>query len=90
MPPSLANRLALSREINDSRPILTRDVFSLTPVSSDALLRIPSSILIVVLICIYMHYLYIYVKTSTPGRRSPVLPDAVRRIMSGPNLTSPG
>jgi hypothetical protein len=34
----------------------------LTPVSSDALLRIPSSILIVVLICIYMHYLYIYVK----------------------------
>lgn len=100
MPPSLANRLALSREISDSRPILTRAVFSLTPVSSDALLRIRSSILIVVLICTYMHYLYIYVKKRmnlieapptapvvslhSQGRR------AARRVLSAEGKLKPG
>src|SRR4030042_3861274 len=61
-PPSLASRLPLSRAISDSSPSLTSCVFSLIPVSSEAFLRISSLILIVVLICIYMHILCIYVK----------------------------
>jgi hypothetical protein len=52
VPPSLANRLPLSRAINASRPSRTREVFSLTPVSRDALSSISSSMFIVVLMCI--------------------------------------
>jgi hypothetical protein len=61
VPPSLASLLALSRAISASRPILTRAVFYLIPVNSEALPRILSSMLIVVLICIMMPFLCISV-----------------------------
>ena len=62
VPPSMASRRLLSRAINASNPRLTRAVFSLIPVSWDAFFKVSSSIFRVVLICIYMHCLYIYVK----------------------------
>jgi len=64
LPPSLASRFALSLAIRYSSPILTSAVFSLTPVSSDALAIRVSSMLIVVLICISMPLLCISVKAS--------------------------
>ena len=60
--PSLANLFALSRDIKASNPRLTKEVFSLIPVSFDALFRSFSSMFNVVLICIYMHKKCIYVK----------------------------
>jgi hypothetical protein len=62
VPASLASRLLLSRAISASNPSLTNWVFSLIPVSSEALFRISSLILIVVLICTYMHNFCICVK----------------------------
>jgi hypothetical protein len=69
VPPSLASRRLLSRAISASNPRLTRAVFSLIPVTWDAFFKISSSIFSVVLICIYMYYLYIYVKR--PDMRCP-------------------
>ncbi len=62
LPPNLASLLLLSREIRASNPSLTNDVFSLIPVNSEALLRIFSSMFMVVLICIDMHEICIPVK----------------------------
>lgn len=62
VPPSSASLLLLSRAIKASKPSLTREVFSLTPVNSEALFSISSSIFSVVLICINMHDLGIHVK----------------------------
>jgi hypothetical protein len=62
LPPSLASRLLLSPAIKDSKPSLTKEVFSLTPVSRDAFSNILSSMLSVVLICINMYQIYIHVK----------------------------
>jgi hypothetical protein len=50
VPPSWASLLLLSREIRDCSPNLTKDVFSLIPVKSEAFLSISSSINNVVLI----------------------------------------
>lgn len=57
--PSAANRAALSRATSASSPILTRAVFSFTPVSLEALSNTASSILSVVLMHISMHDLSI-------------------------------
>ena len=62
VPPSLARRLLLSRAIRASSPRRTNAVFSLSPVKRDAFSKISSSMFRVVLICIYMHHSYIYVK----------------------------
>ena len=61
VPPSLARRLLLSLAIKDSRPSLTREVFSLIPVKRDAFSRILSSMFSVVLMHIMMHHLCILV-----------------------------
>ncbi len=66
-PPSSASLLALSRAIKASRPNLTKDVFSLTPVSLDAFLIMSSSMFNVVLICINMHHMCIYVNDILSG-----------------------
>jgi hypothetical protein len=63
VPPRAARHRALSRAIRDSRPRRTSAVFSRMPVSSDAVRRRPSSMFNVVLICIYMLFLYISVKS---------------------------
>jgi hypothetical protein len=55
VPPSLANRRALSRAIRASRPMRTNAVFSFTPVNAAALLSISSSMFKVDLIHINMH-----------------------------------
>jgi hypothetical protein len=62
VPPSLASRLLLSRAIKASKPSRTKAVFSLTPVSRDALSNILPSMFSVVRICINMHETCIYVK----------------------------
>jgi hypothetical protein len=49
LPPSRANLLLLSLEIKDCNPNLTKDVFSLIPVKSEAFLSIASSMINVVL-----------------------------------------
>ena len=59
LPPSCANRLLLSLEIRDCNPSLTKDVFSLIPVKSEAFLRIASSMSNVVLI-VHPPYAYEY------------------------------
>jgi len=62
VPPSIANRLLLSRAISASRPKWTNVVFSVTPVNNDAFFSICSFMFSVVLICISMHLLYAFVK----------------------------
>jgi hypothetical protein len=62
VPPRSASLLLLSRAMSASNPSLTKEVFSFMPVSSEALLRISSSMFSVVLICISMHQPCIYVK----------------------------
>lgn len=62
VPPSAANRAALSRAMSASRPIRTSAVFSRTPVNSEARDRIESSMLRVVLIHISVHQLYALIK----------------------------
>ena len=62
VPPRSARRFALSSVIKASSPMWTREVFSFTPVSLDALFSVPSSILRVVLMHIDMHSWCIYVK----------------------------
>ena len=74
VPPNVASLLLLSRAINASKPSLTKDVFSVTPVNFEALLSNWSSIFKVVrmtstfeyaiLVCIIMHVKYIHVKIS--------------------------
>lgn len=55
VPPKSANRFALSRAISASKPNLTSDVFSSTPVSFIAFFKSSESMLSVVLdICISM------------------------------------
>jgi hypothetical protein len=61
VPPNFARRLLLSLAMRASSPSFTKEVFSLIPVICDAFFRILSSMFNVVLICINMHYLYIYV-----------------------------
>lgn len=54
VPPSFDSRLALSFAINASRPSLTRVVFSLMPVNSDALSTRVSSMFKVVLMVMHL------------------------------------
>jgi hypothetical protein len=61
VPPRSARRRALSRAMRASRPIRTKAVFSVTPVSRAASAINVSPIFNVVLICISMHCLYIRV-----------------------------
>ena len=77
VPPSSANRLALSLAIKASRPMRTSEVFSEMPVSSVALRSKASLMLSVVLICINMYHLYIRVK-GQPG------PTATRSTLPQP------
>ena len=77
--PRAARRAALSRAIKASSPILTNEVFSRTPVSSEARDSAASSMLSVVLIHISMHNGYVFVKGKT-GRR--------RRLFRGPRRYS--
>jgi hypothetical protein len=54
-PPRSARRFALSSAMRASNPILTREVFSFTPVSCEALAKARSSMFSVVLMHINMH-----------------------------------
>jgi len=64
VPPSAASRAALSRATSASSPILTKAVFSFTPVSLQAFANKASSILSVVLMHTSMHESGIIVKTE--------------------------
>ena len=64
VPPNLASLLLLSRAMMASKPSLTKEVFSLTPVNWDASSISLSSIIMVVLICMNMHKKCIFVKTK--------------------------
>ena len=57
VPPSLASLLLLSRAINASRPSLTKEVFSLIPVSLDAFSINSSSMIKVVLMARSLQYM---------------------------------
>ncbi len=64
VPPSLASRLLLSRDIKASRPSRTKAVFSETPVKREASSNILSSMFNVVLICMMMHHLCIHINSK--------------------------
>jgi len=63
-PPMAASLLAASRRTKASKPIRTREVFSVTPVRRDASAMSLSSIFSVVLICINMGLLDASVKAG--------------------------
>lgn len=78
VPPIAANLLEASRRTSASSPILTREVFSRTPVSRDASPSSESSMFSVVRICINMPIEDAYVKTISrfdlSWRTEPTIP----------------